>query len=170
MNIIEELEDMRQRMLQEINTEFDLLIERAREELAETEIPAPAAKPYGMKYPLTAGGAIFKGKKPEFLMFGDRDLIQIKTWKELVEQILKRCIADERYRQPLRELAGGLSGKKRILLAKTPTDMRSPLEIDRNLYMETHYDTETLLNILMTRILIPIGYDYSRITVIIRKK
>ena len=46
--------------------------------------------------------------------------------------------------------------------------MRSPLQIEENLFMETHYDTETLLNILTTRILSPIGYDYSAISVTVR--
>lgn len=47
--------------------------------------------------------------------------------------------------------------------------MRSPIEITNRMYMETHYDTETLLNILINRILIPIGYDVKNISVIIRQ-
>ena len=47
--------------------------------------------------------------------------------------------------------------------------MRSPLKIDRGLYMETHYDTETLLKIMLTRILEPVNYDYSGIRVVLRK-
>lgn len=39
----------------------------------------------------------------------------------------------------------------------------------RGLFLETHYDTETLLNILMNRILRPIGYDYSAIRVTVRE-
>jgi len=33
---------------------------------------------------------------------------------------------------------------------------------------ETHYDTETLLRILITRILDVVNYDYSGISVVIR--
>ena len=46
--------------------------------------------------------------------------------------------------------------------------MRSPMLLGENLYLETHYDTETLLNILMIRILRPIGYDFSSILVTVR--
>ena len=46
--------------------------------------------------------------------------------------------------------------------------MRSPLKIEDNLYVETHYDTETLLKILTTRILDVIGYDYRDITITVR--
>ena len=74
----------------------------------------------------------------------------------------------ENLNKELENLAGKVSGKKRTLLAKTSDGMRSPLKIGENLFMETHYDTETLLNILMTRLLIPIGYDYSSISVTVR--
>lgn len=81
---------------------------------------------------------------------------------------MKGCTASEKYKKQLESLAGKESGKKRILLAETGDGMRSPLQIEENLFMETHYDTETLLNILTTRILSPIGYDYSAISVTVR--
>ena len=62
-----------------------------------------------------------------------------------------------------------MSGKKRALLASSDEGMRSPLPIGGGLFLETHYDTETLLNILMNRILRPIGYDYSAIRVTVRE-
>ena len=46
--------------------------------------------------------------------------------------------------------------------------MRSPVQIDEALYVETHYDTETLLRILTTRILDEVGYDYSKIKIAVR--
>ena len=46
--------------------------------------------------------------------------------------------------------------------------MRVCFKLKQNFLMETHYDTETLLNILTTRILSPIGYDYSAISVTVR--
>ncbi len=165
MNIFQELEDMRKRILQEINTEFDVIIENLSKD--SNENPHEHIQPYEMKYPLTAGPGIFKGKKPTSLITG-KEIIRIRTWKQLVEEIMKGCMTSEKYKKELEELAGKVSGKKRILLAKTSDGMRSPLQIEENLFMETHYDTETLLNILITRILIPIGYDYSCISVTVR--
>ena len=78
-------------------------------------------------------------------------------------------MADARYEQALQAQAGRVSGKKRALLASSDEGMRSPLPIGGGLFLETHYDTETLLNILMNRILRPIGYDYSAIRVTVRE-
>ena len=165
MIIFQELEAMRKRILQEINTEFDVIIEHLSKDLNENS--NEYIQPYEMKYPLTAGSGIFKGKKPTSVIIGSES-ISIRTWKQLVEEIMKRCMASEKYNKELENLAGKVSGKKRTLLAKTSDGMRSPLKIGENLFMETHYDTETLLNILMTRLLIPIGYDYSSISVTVR--
>ena len=66
------------------------------------------------------------------------------------------------------DLRGKVSGRNRVLLGKSAENMRSPVKIDDELYVETHYDTETLLRILTTRILDPVQYDYSRITITVR--
>lgn len=166
MNILQEIEAMRKRMLQEINTEFDILIEHVTKE-ANLGKTREHVSPYEMKYPLTAGSGIFKGKKPTTVVIGE-DSIAIRTWKQLVEEVMFRCMKSEIHKSRLEQLAGKISGKKRLLLAKTSDGMRSPLKIDEELYMETHYDTETLLNVLMTRILSPIGFDFSNIYVTVR--
>ncbi len=168
MNYIEELEAMRRRILQEINTEIDILIERAKTEGNCRD--TVAVKPYEIRYPLTAGGNIFKGKKPAFVIFGGEEPVSVTTWKQVVEEVMLRCISEPKYEKRLRAACGNVSGKKRVLLSETADNMRSPLEIGKNLYMETHYDTETLLNILVSRILSPIGYNYAEIEVTIRNK
>lgn len=43
--------------------------------------------------------------------------------------------------------------------------MHAPLEIDKNLYMESYYDTASLLYVLKERVLDAVGYDYSGICV-----
>lgn len=169
MDFITELENMRKRILQEINTEFDILIEQMSSASAGTEL-TPAPPPYEITYPLTAGGKLFKGKKPSCLIFGNEEPIHIFTWRQLVETVMSRCVKDNTYREKLYSLCGNVSGKKRTLLASAPEGMRSPLEIADRLYLETHYDTETLISILITKILIPIGYDYKSISVTVINK
>ncbi|MBQ9299161.1 MAG: hypothetical protein IJ214_01485 [Clostridia bacterium] len=166
MNILQEIEAMRKRMIQEVNTEFDILIEHLTKE-ENAGMPKETVSPYEMKYPLSAGAAIFKGKKPTGVMIGNKN-VSIRTWKQLVEVVLQHCMASPVYRERLLALAGNVSGKKRTLLAETDEGMRSPIHIRENLFMETHYDTQTLLNILMHRLLIPIGYDVGSISVTIR--
>ncbi len=169
MDIIKELENMRKRILQEINTEFDILIEQmsASEEISPVSVPAA---PYEISYPLTAGGKLFKGKKPSSVRFGGEAPINIFTWKQLVETVMTKCISVKTYRDKLYSLCGKVSGKKRTLLSDKSEGMRSPIKIADGIFMEAHYDTETLISILITKILIPIGYDYSSIQVTVINK
>ena len=60
-----------------------------------------------------------------------------------------------------------LLGRVRKRLSKTDEDMRSPLKINDNLFIETHYDTETLIKLLL-EILEEISYDYNDIQVVIK--
>lgn len=62
-----------------------------------------------------------------------------------------------------------LLGRVRKRLSKTSNDMRSSLKIDDNLFIETHYDTETLVKLLL-EILEEISYDYNEIQVVIKSK
>ena len=81
---------------------------------------------------------------------------------------MKRCNADSEKHVSLMNLRGKISGRERVILAKERDKMRSPLKISENLYIETHYDTETLLRTLMTRILDVVDYDYSYIKVAVK--
>ncbi len=165
MNIIQEIEDMRQRVLREINTEFDRIVDSIAKN--SNNITAETI-PYAIRYPLIADSGIFKGKKPMSVIIGEESF-DVKTWKELVKVVMDKCIESTDNIIRLYELAGKVSGKKRVLLATSPENMRSPIEITNRMYMETHYDTETLLNILINRILVPIEYDVKNISVIIRQ-
>ena len=167
MDVFQQLEAMRKRILQEIYTEFDAFAECLREQMSEGIDPCAYALPYDMQYPLTAGAGIFKGKKTTSAVI-EGETVELRTWRQLVEEIMKRCMADPKYRNALYRQAGKVSGRKRALLANSGKGMRSPMLLGENLYLETHYDTETLLNILMIRILRPIGYDFSSILVTVR--
>ena len=118
--------------------------------------------------PLAVDSSIFKGKKPVGIIFGETDREDISTWKMAVKAIMKRCNADPEKHVALMNLRGRLAGRDRMFLFNAPDNMRSPYMISENLYMETHYDTETLLRILTTRILDVVGYDYRHISIAIR--
>ena len=169
MDVIKELEAMRKRMVQEINTEFDLLIERAVSE-GLTIAESPTVESYESAYPLTAGTKIFKGTKPTRVTFPDGRQIRVATWKQVVAAVMDQCLKNASYKDRLKELTGIIAGRKRLLLAQTGDDMRSPLKLCDGLFMETHYDTETLLNVLTLRILGAIQYDYRGIQITIRNR
>lgn len=66
------------------------------------------------------------------------------------------------------DLRGKVQGRNRVLIGNETRKMHSPVKIDEALYVETHYDTETLLKILTTRILDEVGYDYRKIKISVR--
>lgn len=120
--------------------------------------------------PLTAISAVFKGEKPESVLFPDGREIKTPTWKAAVLAIMRDCNEDPVMHSQLMELRGKVLGRQRAILAVSPEKMHAPLEIDKDLYMESYYDTGTLLYVLKNRVLDEIGYDYSGIRVQFRQE
>lgn len=169
MDTIQELQNFRTELIQEINLRIDGMIQQLRTEQSPVERVAEVRE-YESVYPLTASTGIFKGKKPTGVRFPDGTRVDVPTWKKVVEAILKKCDADASNHRVLLELRGKVTGRDRVLLAEKPDEMRSPLEISAGIYVETHYDTETLLKIITTRILDAVHYDYSGITIAVRNE
>ena len=115
--------------------------------------------------PLTANPSVFKGKKPESILFPDGREIKTPTWKTTVLAIMQDCNEDPVMHAHLMGLRGKVLGRQRAILAASPEKMHAPLEIDKDIYMESYYDTGTLLYVLKNRVLDEVGYDYSGIRV-----
>ncbi|MBC8538568.1 hypothetical protein H8693_06435 [Christensenellaceae bacterium NSJ-63] len=172
MNIRSELQALRAEIIQNIDAAFDRFLCRLEEqepELAEVPSPGPQEEiPYESIFKLSSNPAIFKGTKPTGVCFADGRRINAGTWKMVYKAILEDCNKDVEKHVELMNLRGKILGKTRVLLSQDGASMTSPIQLDRNLFVESHYDTEMLLRILMTRILDPVRYDYSQITVAIR--
>lgn len=123
---------------------------------------------YESIYSLCMEPGFFKGKAVVAVIFPDGVRVETPTWKKLAEVILKRCNDDAGKHSALMELRNRIQGRSRKLLGSGNAGMRSPIKIDRGLYMEAHYDTESLLRIMKSRILDAVGYDYRGIQVAIR--
>ena len=134
-----------------------------------TNPSTPLIHVYETPYPFTEEPAVFKGKKPTAIMFSDGTMVNVSTWKGIAQAVLQRCNQDVRCHDLLMELRDRVAGRNRYLLSSSGEGMRSPLKIDEDLYMETHYSAETLLYTLKTRILDAVGYDYRGISVCVRK-
>ena len=128
------------------------------------------ARSYESVYPLCMEPGFFKGKSVVAVILPDGVRQETPTWKKLSEAILKRCNDDAGKHAALMDLRNRVQGRSRRLLGNSAENMRSPIKIDRGLYMETHYDTENLLRILTTRILDEVNYDYSGIQVALRNR
>jgi len=165
-----ELQILRQH-IRELDVKMGQVIQCWEEQGEQVRQDAPAgdaAAHYETIFPLSAGPALFKGEKPAGVIFGESDRIDVGTWKKVFREILRRCNTDPEKHVALMNLRGRVVGRERVLLSRDPDGMRSPLKIADNLYIETHYDTETLFRILTTRILKAVQYDYSHISVAIR--
>lgn len=100
--------------------------------------------------PLTANSAAFKGEKPESILFPGGREVKTPTWKTAVLAIMQDCNEDPVMHAHLMGLRGKVLGRQRTILAASPEKMHAPLEIDKDLYMESYYDTATLLYVLKT--------------------
>ncbi len=120
--------------------------------------------------PLTASSAAFKGEKPESILFPGGREVKTPTWKTAVLAIMQDCNEDPVMHAHLMGLRGKVLGRQRTILAASPEKMHAPLEIDKDLYMESYYDTATLLYVLKNRVLDEVGYNYSGIRVRFRQE
>ena len=165
MLTVQDLQIARNQVIREIDTMFLELIENLENpsENAVTE----ENESYDNIYPITFNAAEFKGKKPTSLIFG-MERVPVLTWRMVFEKIMERCNADVDKHIALMNLRSKISGKARVILSDRPDGMRTPTQIAHKLYAETHYDTPTLLHVLLHRILDPVKYDYNNIYVTVR--
>jgi len=122
---------------------------------------------YERVLPLVVNPYLFIGKKPAAVLFGE-ERINAKSWREVYTVILKRCNSDPKHHETLMYLRGKVSGRERFFLADSPDNMTRPMQIDDALYGETHYGAQTLMHILVNRILAPVRFDCSEIRVVLK--
>lgn len=162
MNLVNEIREKQNEIIMIVNTLFDELVNEISNIKVEQN---EKINNFENILPLS-NTKVFKGKKPIAVIFGE-NRIKTPTWKIVIETILKEVLKEENMKEKLYDLSDKLLGRKRTRLSESPEEMRKPLKLDDNLYIETHYDTETLMNLLL-QILNDISYNYKDIKVAIR--
>ena len=167
MTIKEQIQRARNQAIREVDEIFsDLIVQLENyEEVVENE---NETMDYDEIYPLNYNPGEFKGRKPTSVIFR-REKVSVGTWTAVFSEVMKRCNSEPSTHQELMKLRNRISGRTRAILSDKPEGMRTPLRVDNKLYVETHYDTPTLVHILLERILKPVGYDYSNIYVALRR-
>ena len=122
-------------------------------------------EPRELTYPLSFAPYFFKGKKPIAILFGE-ERVERNSWIKVYTEILLRCNAEKH--DVLMELCGKISGRDRVILSKESTGMKRPVKLAEDLFAESFYDTDTLIYVLTKRILDPVGFDYSEISVVLK--
>ncbi len=161
MDVVSELSRAQSYLTQEIKKTFEEIAKKYREEGEST--PA-TPREFETIYPVGAEPAIFKGTTPTCVLFGTQRTVA-HTWKNVFKLLILKCNEEADKHKKLMELRNKVLGRERILLSDGPGGMRRPFQIDKKLYAETHYDTGTLIRILLHRLLDEVGFDYSNISV-----
>ena len=161
MDAIREIKMAQAYLTQEIGRVFDELLKKLEN---PTKSETREEREYETIYPISTDSALFKGNRPTCVVFGTQRAIAY-TWKMVFKLVILQCNADSEKHKALMELRNKVLGRERILLSDQPGKMYRPFQIDKRLYVETHYDTESLLRILLHRILDEVGFDYSGISV-----
>ena len=170
-HIILQLEQLKSHLLSEIE-EIDKTIASLKKESISSKEDSGTAVPPSLgvlnTYSLSTNPLFFKGKKPCAVIFPDGRNVPAGTWKKIVEIILLDCMNHPDYKKAMLGFRDYLMGRKRKILSNTDKDMRTPIKLTDELYFESHYDTQTLLTIVITKILQPLGYRYETIQVCIQ--
>lgn len=119
--------------------------------------------------PLSIDPRRFKGTKPAAVIFPDKRRVEVTKWRAAVTLILQECANTPPYGERLMSIRGKVMGRQRTILAGSPKGMDVPLEIRPEPFMEGKFDTEALLYTLTKRLLTPVGYSYSGISVQLRQ-
>ena len=161
--MIEQLEASRTRMHRYIDEQYDELKTR----ILCGEYVASITAMLEREYPLDTTDATFKGKKPISVHFPDGWDCQVKSWKEVAAILLQDCISKPHASTRMYDMVGSYSGRKRIILDRTPEKMDVPIYIAPDLYFEGKFDTQSLIYVLK-QIMDQCGYDHSGITLTVR--
>lgn len=161
-NIVNEIRKKQDEILLMVNSAFDEIV---RDVSGLTQDNVDTDNEYEVTYPITNTTG-FKSKKVIAVILNGQRIIA-PTWKNVFKIILTDAITDQEKKRKLYSLCDRLLGRKRTRLSSSSNNMRSPLKLADDLYVETHYDTETLMNLLL-QILNEISYDYSAIKIVIK--
>ena len=166
MKTIADVKTTQAYLVNEINRIFEEVAKvlKNMEGEGETEV-----RTYETVYPLTTDPAIFKGRKPTCVLFGEERVIA-HTWKNVFKILILQCNRDTKKHKALMELRNKVLGRERVILSDNSRGMLRPFQIDEGLWVETHYDTESLMRVLLHRILDEVGFDYSEISVAVRNE
>ena len=162
--------------IEEQNTDFYDLVEQVHKELhqmiddhVDALLQSIAAGEFQRatewEHPLTWSPAGFKGTKAVAVILPDGREVEVHTWREATEAILLDCNADPIRHAQLAALCDCVNGNFRPLLSSNPEKMVVPVMIDDDIYFESKLDTEQLLRVLKEKVLEPVGYDCSAVTI-----
>jgi hypothetical protein len=170
-NVIFEIKQAKKVLMNAVNGSFNNLIAVLSNEQAGSKhddyTQTASVLPMERIVPITIHPSTFIGTKPVAVIINGERIDALK-WTSVYNKIIMSCNQDPVYHDKLLYLRGRTSGKVRTFVSSTSESMTRPIKIDENLFIESHYGSQTLMHILLNRILEPIGYNYTKIQVILK--
>ena len=161
MDYEKQIEELREDLIRQVNQKCDSLLEAYRNggqcdlhEKRECEHRLIAVSP-----------AELKGKKPLAIQTKSGEWIETLTWKKVVQKILQTYNENPESHKKFMDMRGKVFGRWGAILESTPDNMSVPLKIDENLYFEAKFDTETMIKVLLEKVLTPANCDCSEIKI-----
>ena len=161
--LIQSLEESRQRMHKVIDERYDSMIYSIR-----TGQPIQELATHHLD--LCEPTFLFKGKKPVSITYPNGEQVKVSTWREVAAELLRDCNSDPGRHEALMQLRYKVGGNTRWFLSDTDRKLDVGIKIDENLYFEGKFDTEYLLKMLKERIFDKVGYPYEMIDIEVRDK
>ena len=160
MNYEQLIEELREEMLQLVNTKCDALLQMHQSGELRTNMKDTIRE----SSLITVSPAELKGKKPLAVQFARGEWIETPTWRKVAQRILQTC-NEQDIHERFMEMCGKVAGRWRTILGSSPEEMDVPIKVDEELYFEGKFDTEAMLNVLEKKVLEPAGVDYSSIKI-----
>lgn len=160
MNYEQLIEELREEMLQLVNTKCDALLQMHQSGELRTNMKDTIRE----SSLITVSPAELKGK-PLAVQFARGEWIETPTWRKVAQKILQACNEQPDIHERFMEMCGKVAGRWRTILGSSPEEMDVPIKVDEELYFEGKFDTEAMLNMLEKKVLEPTGVDYSSIKI-----
>ena len=155
MNYEQLIEELREEMLQLVNTKCDALLQMYRSGEMWTD----------MKDTIRESSLITVSPAELAVQFAPGEWIETPTWRKVAQRILQACNEQPDIHERFMEMCGKVAGRWRTILGSSPEEMDVPIKVDEELYFEGKFDTEAMLNMLEKKVLEPAGVDYSSIKI-----
>ena len=162
MNYEQLIEELREEMLQLVNTKCDALLQMYR---SGGEMRTDMKDTIRESSLITVSPAELKGKRPLAVQFAPGEWIETPTWRKVAQRILQTYNEQPDIHERFMEMCGKVAGRWRTILGSSPEEMDVPIKVDEELYFEGKFDTEAMLNMLEKKVLEPAGVDYSSIKI-----
>lgn len=161
MNYEQLIEELREEMLQLVNTKCDALLQMYRSGEVHTNVKDTIRE----SNLITVSPAELKGKRPLAVQFMSGEWIETPTWRKVAQRILQACNEQPDIHERFMEMCGKVAGRWRTILGSSPEEMDVPIKVGEELYFEGKFDTEAMVNMLEKKVLEPAGVDYSSIKI-----